>query len=291
MWNFYEEIYKQKWFQKGLLITSLEDSPQNTFKCLCKQTPLWCVVMSKKASGTLKIKMTVRKGHWGISPTNAHHTHCTSRQLGTTVDQRFDVPWDWLQDACQIARVHWGTRCKGFCCEGGPHYWTEQSARNPLECEQAPRALGESSRSFHQTSNNQPLFMSLEIPWGFLAWAVLCWLSGGLCHARKCQFEDIMWEEKVWFVIAQLTFAWETFGKRQNGERKLVLILVPGSRKCLASRKGVMCARNMGAHIRHQITKGMRKWDKKLDSCAAKKGLKKLVSSNCAKILEKASSN
>jgi hypothetical protein len=31
--------------------------------------------------------------------------------------------------------------------------------------------------------------------------------------------------------------------------------------------------------------KGMRKWDKKLDSRAAKKGAKKLVSSNFAKIL------
>jgi hypothetical protein len=33
-------------------------------------------------------------------------------------------------------------------------------------------------------------------------------------------------------------------------------------------------------------TKGMGKWDEILDSRAAKKGLKKLVSSDCAKILE-----
>jgi hypothetical protein len=38
-------------------------------------------------------------------------------------------------------------------------------------------------------------------------------------------------------------------------------------------------------------TKGMRKWDKKLDSSAAKKGAKKLASSDSAKILEKESSN
>jgi hypothetical protein len=37
--------------------------------------------------------------------------------------------------------------------------------------------------------------------------------------------------------------------------------------------------------------KGMRNWRKKLDSRAAKKGTKKLVSSNCVKILEKESSN
>ncbi len=104
------------------------------------------------------------------------------------------------------------------------------------------------------------LFTSLEIPWGFLAWAVLRWLSGGLCHARKCQLKDFAWEEKVWFGIARRTFTWETFVKRWNEERKPVLILVPGSRKHLASRKCVKCARNMGAHVQHgtRRTKGVK---------------------------------
>jgi hypothetical protein len=54
-----------------------------------------------------------------------------------------------------------------------------------------------------------------------------------------------------------------------------------------------MCARNMGAHVQRgtQRTKGIKKCDEKSDSHAAKKGTKKLVSSNCAKILEKESSN
>ncbi len=149
-----------------------------------------------------------------------------------------------------MARVYWRTRCKVVHRKEGPHYWIEQNARNPLEHEQGQRALGKLSRSCHQTSNNQPLFMSLVIPWGFLTQAVLRWLSRGLWHARKCQFKDFMWEEKVWFAIGQRTFAWETFGKRQNGERKLVLILVPGSHKRFALRKCINCARNMGAHVR-----------------------------------------
>ena len=72
-----------------------------------------------------------------------------------------------------------------------------------------------------------------------------------------------------------------------------VQILVPGSHEHLALRKRIMCARNMGAHVRRgtRRTKGIKKWDKKLDSCAAEKGVKKLVSSNCAKILEKESSD
>jgi hypothetical protein len=102
-----------------------------------------------------------------------------------------------------------------------------------------------------------------------------------------------MWEEKVWFAIAQRTFAWETFSKRRNGERIPVQILVPGSHKRLASRKCTMCAKNMEVHVQRgtQRTKGMRKRDEKSDSRAAKKGAKKLVSSNYAKILEKESSN
>jgi hypothetical protein len=37
--------------------------------------------------------------------------------------------------------------------------------------------------------------------------------------------------------------------KRRNGEKMLVLTLVPGSHEHLTSRKHVMCARNMGAHV------------------------------------------
>jgi hypothetical protein len=125
------------------------------------------------------------------APTHARHTHCTFRWLGTTADRRYDVPWDWLRGACQMARVRWGAHCKGFCSKGGLHYPIDQSARNQLERDQVQRAPEKSSSSCCQTSNNQPLFTSLEISLGFLSQAVLHWLSGGLCHARKCQFEDL----------------------------------------------------------------------------------------------------
>ncbi len=170
--------------------------------------------------------------------------------LGTA--RKLKHPWDWLCDACQLARVCWGTCCEGFCWKEGLHYRIKRSARYPLECKQVQRALGKSSRSCHQTSYNQPWFTSLEIPWGFLAWAVLRWLSRGLCHSRKCQFKDIIWEKKVWFAIDQQMFAWETFCKRWNMERKPVLILVPGSRKYLASRKRMMCVKNVGAHVQRR---------------------------------------
>ncbi len=54
-----------------------------------------------------------------------------------------------------------------------------------------------------------------------------------------------------------------------------------------------MCARNMGAHVQRGTwrTKGIKKQDEKSDSRSAKKGAKKLVTSNCAIILEKESSD
>ncbi len=50
----------------------------------------------------------------------------------------------------------------------------------------------------------------------------------------------------------------------------------------------MFCSRNMGAHVRCTSSECQwyKKWDEKLDSRAAKKDAKKLVTSNFAKILE-----
>ncbi len=181
---------------KDYLLHYLRSPVKSTFKHLYKQTPLWHVVMWKTPQDSWRSRWPQERDVEGSAPTQAHHTHCASRQLDTTADWRYDVPWDWLWDACQMARVHWGTCCEGLCSKVGPHYQLEQSARNQLEPNQVQRVLGKLSRSCRQTSNNQPLFTSLEIPWGFLAWSVLRWLSAGLCHARKCQFEKFCMRRK-----------------------------------------------------------------------------------------------
>ncbi len=187
---------------KDYLSRYLRSPAKSTFKRLYKQTPLWLVVTRKEPQEPWRTRRPLERDVEQSAPTHVHHTHCTSRQLGTTANQRYDVPPDWLWEACQMARVRWGTLCKGFCNKEGPHYQMEQSARNYLERDQVQGAPEKSSRSCRQTSNNQPLFASLEIPWGFLSWAVLCWLSGGLCHARKWQLGNFAWEKKVWFAIA-----------------------------------------------------------------------------------------
>ncbi len=70
-----------------------------------------------------------RKGRWVISP-----NYCASHPrrfcaVGDVVAQRYDVLRDWLWDACHMAGVRWGSCCKEFCSEEGPHYCLEQSTR------------------------------------------------------------------------------------------------------------------------------------------------------------------
>jgi hypothetical protein len=64
-----------------------------------------------------------------LAPTIARIIHSASEPLGMTFAQRYDVPWDWLWDACHMAGIRWGFCCKGFCSKEGPHYRFEQSAR------------------------------------------------------------------------------------------------------------------------------------------------------------------
>ncbi len=108
---------------------------------------------------------------------------------------------------------------------------------------------------FRQATIN--LFTRLEIPWRFQSRAVLHWLSGGLCHARKCQFEDLGEKKRydTWSFNGRLHEK-PLQRKAEHGK----IISVPGSHKHLTLRKCVMCSRNMGSHVRRgiQSTKGKR---------------------------------
>ncbi len=148
-------------------------------------------------------------------------------------------------------------------------------------------ALSKARGSCHKTSNNQPYSQA----WKSLGDSIpelycVAWL--GLGHARKCQFEGFCEKERYDSCSVQWTFAPEIFGKRWKGENSPVPRLLPASTSVLLWETHAFCARNMGVHV--QGTSSECQWyekrDKKSDSCAAKKGTKKLVSSNFAKILE-----
>ncbi len=87
------------------------------------------------------------KGCGAISPNSCMSHPLHSYAVGYYSRSKYDVPRDWLQEACHMARVCWEARCEGFCSKEGPHYRMEQSKRNQLECDQVQRALEKSSGS------------------------------------------------------------------------------------------------------------------------------------------------
>ncbi len=121
-------------------------------------------------------------------------------------------------------------------------------------------------------------FTSLEIPWGFHTRAVLHSLAG-LMSRKKVSVWGFLWVRKVWFAFAQQTFASETFGKRRKASCfKKPTCSVPEIWGCMydvltCSAKGT---RN---GMRNQI------------AVQPRKGTKKLVRNNFAKILEYESSD
>ncbi len=116
---FYEEATCKSSTIKGLLYTAKAVPSKDYFMHL-----------------TLK---NARKGCWVISPNYpASHPQCFCA-VGDVVTQRYEVLWDWLWDACHMAGVDWGSRCKAFVA---------RKARTI--------ALSKARGSCHKTSNNQP---------------------------------------------------------------------------------------------------------------------------------------
>jgi hypothetical protein len=70
--------------------------------------------------------------------------------------------------------------------------------KEPSGMRSSAKSAWEVIQKLSSDKQQSTFFASLEIPWGFLSQAVLRWLSGGLCHTRKCQFGNFAWE-KVWF--------------------------------------------------------------------------------------------
>ncbi len=74
MWNFYQEVYKQKWYWKELLFALLEEPCNEYLQASLQADSALTRGHEQNASGTQKIKMTTRKGRWAISP-NSRASH------------------------------------------------------------------------------------------------------------------------------------------------------------------------------------------------------------------------
>ncbi len=128
-------------------------------------------------------KMQERDAEWSAPDYRASHPRCFV-PLGMTVAQRYDVPQDWLWDACYMAGVCLGSRCEGYRSKECPHYCPVWSARK-----------------LSYDKQQSTLFMSLEIPWGFHTQAVLRSLAG-LMSCKKVSVQGFLWVGKVWLVFA-----------------------------------------------------------------------------------------
>ncbi len=73
-WNFYQEVYKQKWYWKGLPVPLLEESHKEYLQVSLQADSTMMRCHEQNASGTQKIKITARKGRWAISP-NSRASH------------------------------------------------------------------------------------------------------------------------------------------------------------------------------------------------------------------------
>ncbi len=129
-----------------------------------------------------------------------------------------------------------------------------------------------------QGTQQLTLFTTLEIPWGFYTQAVLHSLAG-LMSRKKVSVWGFLWVRKVWFAYAQWMFVPKTFGKR---------------RKASCFKKPMCSVPEIWGRMYDILpcsAKGMRNRTRNWIPVQPRKGAKKLVSSNFAKILEYESSN
>ncbi len=170
-----------------------------------------------------------------------HVTPTVLLQLVTTANQRSDVPREWLWDACLLARICQGTRCKGICNKEGLHYCIKQSGRNSLELDQVQTALGKSSRSY-----NRWVWKSLEdsFPKLYCIDLAEAYVTQGSASSR------ILCEKKSFGSRSPNRHMHQKpSAKGRNGKenRYWVNYQVPAS--ILLWEFYAFCARNMGAHI------------------------------------------
>jgi hypothetical protein len=148
------------------------------------------------------------------------------------------------------------------------------------------------SLSKAQGTRQSTSFTSLEIPWGFHTQAVLRSLAGLMSRKKVSVQGFLWWVRKVWFAFAQRTFAPETFGKRQKGENFTGSEFTTRFLRVSCFEKPTCSVPEIWGRmydILAQSANSTRNRTRNRIPVQPKKGTKKLVSSNFAKILDKSS--
>ncbi len=118
----YKEVYLQKLYQNGPLDT-LEESHKEYLQMSHPGYSALTWHQEHKPQEPWITRGPRERDAEQSAPINVRPTHCTSRQLGTTAAQRYDIPWDWLWDACLMARECWETPKTCQCGHTSPWRW------------------------------------------------------------------------------------------------------------------------------------------------------------------------
>ncbi len=86
-WIFMRRSTSKGGTRNGLLIAFLEESRKEYLKRLCKQTPLWLVVMSRSLRNPEEQDDRKKRDVEQSAPNHVCHTHCIPIQLGTTANR------------------------------------------------------------------------------------------------------------------------------------------------------------------------------------------------------------
>ncbi len=140
-------------------------------------------------------------------------------------------------------------RCEGIWSKEDLHYCIRQSARNLLEQNQVQRASWKSSRSCYRKSNNQPRFTSLEIPWGFLAWAVLCRLTEAHVTWESTSLRILCKKEIYDTQLPNRRSHQKSSTKSGNRKQTRYWVHYQGPINVLLWGNSAICARIMGVHV------------------------------------------
>ncbi len=177
---------------------------------------------------------------------------------------------------------HWGRQLLKDMMSLGTDFETHAIWQGYVEDPAAKDFIARKARiialSKAQGTRQSTLFTSLEIPWEFHTRAVPRSLVG-LISCKKVSVWGFLWVRKVWFAFAQQTFAPEPFGERQKAS-------------CFEKpTRSVPEIWGRMYNVLPRSAKGTRNGTRSQIPVQPRKGTKKLVSSNFAKILKYESSD
>ena len=197
-----------------------------------------------------------RDAEWS-APTIAHHIHSASEPLGTTVAWRYDVPWDWLWDACHMARVCWGTRCKRFSARNactialskswGTHWNVIRCKEHLANCPEA--VLGQATinidwQVWKSLGDTLPKLYCID-----LVEAYVTQESASLRMLCKKRYDLRLPNGHLYQ---------KPSAKGKKGKENLCWVYCQVLASILLQETYVFCARNMGVHVRRTTSKCQR---------------------------------